>query len=179
MIDDLMNRGLLAAAANVKRVVCGPSPADRKLHAWIRADEPVVIELRETLETLRDTATYRRRMGSMFGKKAKAATLTGFTQVSGTVGSSGGGGGGGGGGSTHAPGGLSSSKSSKKKSKKGDNKAAGATTPSSAPRDGDGGKPKVGSLVKEKRIFPYADGSYSIGAQRTATHVAHLILRGM
>ena len=45
MIDDYALRGMQAAADNAKRVILGPSPADRKLGVWLRADEAVVIEL--------------------------------------------------------------------------------------------------------------------------------------
>ena len=101
MIDDYAKRGLKAAGEAARRVILGPSPADRRLGVFLASDEAVVIELRETLDAIKDVATFRRRMGSVFGAKTKAATLTGFTLAGGGGGGgsgSGGGGGGGGGG---------------------------------------------------------------------------------
>ena len=81
MIDAYALRGYQAAAANFKRVVYGPSPADKKLRAWLRADEPVHIELLESLAALKETSTFMRRTGSIFGPKAKAASLPGYTVI--------------------------------------------------------------------------------------------------
>ena len=162
MIDDFMKRGLEAAAANGKRIVYGASPADRKLGVWVRADEPVYIEMLETLGAQKDTATYRRRMGAMHGPKPKAATLTGFSLMS-----------------KEKDEGDVSSKGPKSKSRKGKAAISKLTTGTGggAKNDGNGGggkgKPKatekgssnkeVGSQVEKKRIYVYDDGSYSIG----------------
>jgi hypothetical protein len=77
MIDDLVQRAYVAAAAAAKRIIYGPSPADRRLRAWVDADETVVIELFDALETMTDVASFRRKMGGIFTAKAKAAAIGG------------------------------------------------------------------------------------------------------
>ena len=77
-IDDLVKRGFVAAAAAGKRVVYGPSPADKMLHAWLGAEEVVVIETLETVDSAKEIVTWSRRMGGMFTNKAPAAALHGF-----------------------------------------------------------------------------------------------------
>ena len=189
MLDDYAKRGHEAAADNAKRIILGPTPADRKLGAWLRADEPVVIELNDTLEAIKDTATYRRRMGSVFGAKAKAATLAGFTLAGSSGGGGGGGGGGrgngggsrggggggksrggggggsggGGGGGTTGGGSGGGGSGKKKGSAKGTGTATSSPITTTSGGNGTTGAHKVGSAVERKRIFPYDDGSYSIG----------------
>ena len=182
MIDDYAARAMKAAADNAKRIILGPSPADRKLGPWLRADEAVVIELTETLATIKDTATYRRRMGSIFGSKAKAAALPGFGLAGGAGGGGGGGGGAGGGanggrkakagggtsgggGGTNGGGGSGGGKATGK----GKSPGGKANTGSNGGAN-QGGKPKVGSAVEAKRIFPYEDGTFSIGKRCLPTN---------
>ena len=177
LIDDLVKRGYLSAAANAKRIIYGPSPADRCLRAWVQADDTVVIELVDTIEAMTDVASFRRKTGSMFTAKAKAAAIGGLT----TVGTSGGGTsnpsnngtkGGNGGGDGKGPG-SGKAKGKGKASKnattggggKGttttSGKAAGGATP------GSGGKTPAGGVdvnfLKARRIYLYADGTFSVG----------------
>ena len=42
MIDSYVQKGTAAAAASCKRVIYGPSPADKKLHAWLGPEEQTV-----------------------------------------------------------------------------------------------------------------------------------------
>lgn len=144
MIDDLMQRAKQAAAMNAKRLIYGASPADRRLRAWLPADETVVIELNETLEAMSDTATYRRRMGTIFGKKAKAAALPGYA-LAGSTGTEP---------KTNKPKEKNKKPSAPTSTKKGNAKLA-----QKAPKAGG-----VGSAVEAKRIFMYDDGTFSIGA---------------
>ena len=184
VIDNLIVRGNVAAAANARRVLLGGSPADRKLWAWLRAEEPVVIELRDLLSSLEEIVTFNRRTAGMFAPKAKAAKLPGYAIVgSSGAGSSsppneGGGGskkakkraksrsnsGGGSGGSGTNAGGSGGGSAGG-----GKGNAAGGTSGSSSGNgkgnaQGAKGKPGVGAHVEEKRIIPYDDGTFSICA---------------
>jgi hypothetical protein len=151
MLDDFVGRGFTAAQEAGRRTIYGPCPADRQLFAWLDAEEPVLIELDETLEQMKDVATYRRRMGAVFGKKTKAAHLEGFTAA------------GGGDGSHKAP--QSSSKAGKTKAAEVD-PAKGAAKTSGKGREAN--KANGGNeQVARKHIFVYEDGKYSIGTPHT------------
>lgn len=45
-IDDFVKRAYKAAGEMARRVIYGACPADRKLRAWVSAEEPVIIEAR-------------------------------------------------------------------------------------------------------------------------------------
>ena len=79
MIDGLVRRAMVAAAAHAKRVIYGVSPADRALRAWLEPDEPLLEELDNTLAELLKTSTYRRNMGGIFGETPTAPSLRGFS----------------------------------------------------------------------------------------------------
>ena len=114
------------------------------MHAWLKADEPVVIEMRATLQSLRETATFRRNTGGIFGTKVKAATLPGFTLASGKK-----------------PGGKPGKQQEKEAIKKERQKAAGKAVASA--NKGAPSKGTSGSTAKKKRVFPYENGDFSIG----------------
>ena len=173
-IDDLVGRAWKAAAASAKRTIYGPSPADRHLHAFLGAEEDVVIELHDTLNAIHNTAEWRRNTSGIFTPKVKAATLAGFTP-------SGGGGGGGGSGAgkgaaTHsAPGPKSPQKKQKTKASSstpqggGKGTRAGTQPTPKGPSNGQaasaqGRKGGIDHAFLEKKgLFPYDDGSYSVG----------------
>ena len=81
---DYFKSGLTQHAAdNFKRVVYGPRLAGARLGPWVRADEPIVIELIECDAAVTDAATFRRRLGvGIFGKKAQAASLPNLSPTS-------------------------------------------------------------------------------------------------
>ena len=165
MIDDMMQRAYRAAAAAGKRCVYGPSPADKKLGAWLGSEESVVMELLETLEQMKDVATFRRRMGGMFSKKAPAAALHGFALAGQTK-------------PTAPGGGKQLTPQDKRKAAK----AALEAVKKTAGSPGGGGgrqptKPGAGSPSNkrpnrsvEKGVFVYQDGKHSIGEQSAADH---------
>ena len=139
-IKELAQRGMEAAGAYGKRTVYGPSPADRHLHAWLSAEESVVIDLKDLVKMVREHAEYRRKTQNIFSEKPKAAMLPGYGGT------------------------ATTSKSETKKVSK--QKAKGKTTspsPSSkakAEAKGDKGK----STAKKKgNVYPYNDGTFSIG----------------
>ena len=152
MIDDYVRRAYVAAAASAKRTIYGACPAERRLHAWISAEETVVLELRKTLGALKEHATHRRRMGSIFGNKPVAANLPGYSSVGGT---------------------SSGEEGAKKKEKtpKGKDKLETSGKRKGPSPTGSGGGKVTGAIAKKikkssveaKRIFFYADGTYSIG----------------
>ena len=161
----------------MKRTVFGPSPADQQLGAFIKSSEPVYADVRETLEAMTESGTWRRRMGSIYGKPTYAATPEGFTAVQPQG---------------HEEGGSegSSGKRGRQKKNKSVSFAAGtkgkagkakATSDSDqgeghtsrlskARESGKGGVNnqksgnEVGRYVEKKAIFPYEDGSFSNGA---------------
>ena len=146
MIDDYVERGYTAAGLNGARKVYGACPADRHLHEWLSADELVVVELNMTLAALSDMATYRRRMGGILVRKTKAAMLTGFSLASG---------------SRHEEPVTPETTGDGKKpgGKPPKQKESTPLKPGKAERGG--GK----TMVERKRIYPYADGSFSIGTR--------------
>ena len=83
LIDDYVYRAYEAAAASAKRTIYSASPADKQLSSWLGPEEMVVIELEATLKAIGEHATHRRNMGSIFGKKTKAAHLSGFAVAGG------------------------------------------------------------------------------------------------
>ena len=83
LIDDYVHRAYEAAAASAKRTIYSASPADKQLASWLGPEEMVVIELEATLKAIGEHATHRRNMGSIFGKKTKAAHLSGFAVAGG------------------------------------------------------------------------------------------------
>lgn len=167
LIDTYKSRGFVAASLDAKRVIYGPSPADQRLGAFIKSSEPVFSDINETLEALRDTATWRRRMGTICGKATYAATPDGFTSSQ-TQGQSSGNG--------------SSGPSTSKKQKKGKSVAFAAGTkgdlghlgmtpskgksPEKGGKAGQKGAKAVGKDVERKSIFPYEDGSFSNGTRK-------------
>ena len=175
VIDDFVLRGYTAASKHAKRVIYGASPADRRLNAWLTADEPVVIELRKLLEEMKSIASWRRRTGAIFGDKPTAATLPGFGHHAAGAGSSsraqGGSSNGGntsnGGSTSSTPRAPQASGSNKGSSKKAKGKAKvvggqGAIVP----------KKPSGSVVKDKGIFVYDDESFSIGTRTSRARLA-------
>ena len=170
-LDGFVLQGYRAAGNNHRRIVYGASPADKYLHAWLPPDEAVVIELEEALDAVKETTTFRRRTGSIFGKPPEAASLIGHS-ISGTKGttskanSSG---------STSAGSNNAQPQSGKTpKGKKRDmrgqpkGKSAQGNASSSQPST-----PAAGNnAVTQKRIIPYADGSFSIGTHQDRTHPA-------
>ena len=148
MINDYVERGYVAAGAHGARKVYGACPADRHLHEWLSADELVVVELNMTLTALGDMATFRRRMGGILVRKTQAATLTGFALADGSR--------------TREPVDPETT---------GDGKKPGGKQPKqkelTPQKPTKGGKNPGGRLstVVQKRIFPYSDGSFSIGTQ--------------
>ena len=129
----------------------------------MQAQEPFVIDLRATLETLADTVTYKRRMSGIMGKPQVAATLAGYELEWVSKG---------GGESRHK---TKKVKTEHGKAKQGKQtnpgKGGGATMEKSDKAKGkmkvagEKQKGQVGSSVIAKRIFPYADGTYSHGEQ--------------
>ena len=155
MIDRFMQEGTEAAAQNFGRVVYGPTPADRKLRAWVPADAKVLIELLELVESLEEATTWRRKTGTIFGAKPKAAPLAGFQLV---------------GGKNKVPtdGEPPKGKPGKKRSgKKGKGTKPEPKTSAPPASKATGGAVTVGGYVEKKRIFPYANGDYSIGEPAT------------
>ena len=75
VIDDVVERAYPSAAANAGRVIYGASPGERKLRAWLRADDKIVIELSAMLEELKSVLSFKRRTGSIFNEKARVPTL--------------------------------------------------------------------------------------------------------
>ena len=184
-IDDYVHRGKKAAGESCKRKIYGPAPADQYLGAWLSADEDVLIELDEMLESAKDVVKFRRRMGTLFSKKPQAAKLPGFALASASS-------------SSTAPG-VSAASSSKNKSKnkpKADGGGTSVAQPSggapkgAAPQPSKGGKQKAkgspkagsnklapGSLVAARRVFPLDDGSYQNGARGAAPPPPHASTR--
>ena len=177
MLDDFHLEGYTAAGVAFIRKVYGPSPADKYLHAWLEADEAVVVRLRATLKALHETATFRRNTGAIFGSKAKAATVPGFALASGA--SSG----------TEGDG-KKLTKAEKRAAQKAKAQAklakglGGGSGPggdkkhTSTKRAGGGAGPQgtgggVGSLVEKRRVFPYANGDFSIGEHRSPEPRGH------
>lgn len=171
LIDEYKSRGFTAASQEAKRLIYGPSPADQQLGPFILRSDSVYSDIQDTLEALTDTATWRRRMGAICGKKVHAATPDGFATTSAS-----------GGGSSSDPGSSKRQRNKKNKSVSfGAGTKAGQVT-STTPRGGSNKSPKAkansgGTTVKEKgkvgdgvnlrNIFPYDDGTFSIGARPT------------
>ena len=164
MIDDFMRRATMAAAAKFKRYTYGASVAGRQLGPWVSAQEKVVIELRDLLDAVGETADLKRRMGDIFGKRPVAATLPGHAlaraprQVEGEEQRN------------KRKGNREPGQDRGKERKKGGKSPERATTNKKDGRKGDtprNDKSSTGSksLVDIKRIFPYADGTFSIGEQ--------------
>jgi hypothetical protein len=171
LIDEYKSRGFTAASQEAKRLIYGPSPADQQLGPFIRRSDSVYSDIQDTLEALTDTATWRRRMGAICGKKVHAATPDGFATTSAS-----------GGGSSSDPGSSKRQRNKKNKSVSfGAGTKAGQVT-STTPRGGSNKSPKAkansgGTTVKEagkvgdgvnlRNIFPYDNGAFSIGARPT------------
>ena len=141
MITDYVQRGYAAAGAHGARTVYGACPADRRLYEWIGADERVVVELDMTLTALSDMATFRRRLGSVLMRKTQAATLTSLSTASGS---------------------NDVKRTYPKGQTAGDSQAALAKN-IERPKKIRDRKPDKHSVAEKKRVYPYADGSFSIG----------------
>ena len=163
MIDSFALRLLQAAANHAKRVIYGASPCDRVLVAWVPADEPVSIDLRDVIDGLRETVQFRRRTGGIFTETPQAATLTGHKAEGGANG----------GGDDKKGGGPSGGPRGKGKpnGRKLSDVAAKKAAEAAATGGGGGGKStaKVGESVDIKRIVPYTDGTFSIGTRTART----------
>ena len=171
LIDEYKSRGFTAASQEAKRLIYGPSPADQQLGPFIRRSDSVYSDIEDTLEALTDTATWRRRMGAICGKKVHAATPDGFATTSASgAGSS----------SDHSPSKRQRNKGNKSVSFAAGTKAGQVT--STTPRGGSNKSPKakansggttvkeagkVGDGVKLRNIYPYDNGAFSIGAWPT------------
>ena len=171
MIDDLVRRANVAAAAYFKRVVFGPSPSDKKLRAWLAADEEVVLEIDKTLKKLTSTAEFLRDMGSIMGAKPKAAMLPGFGVADSSTNRA-----------RDDDGGGNPKTLSRREEKR--KRLTAAKTAVQAATDAKTGKPKapiakrpVENRVKEKRIFVYADHKFSIGTPSANSHTHRPPLR--
>ena len=164
LIDTYKKMGFVSASLDAKRVIYGPSPAEQQLGAFISSSESVYFEINETLLALTDTATWRRRMGSICGKVTYAATPEGFTASQ----------------SSGQGEGSDTSGSSKRKKKKkdktvsfatgtkggagGSNSNAAKSKPqANGSKSNQQGGGEVGKNVEKKSIFPYMDGSFSNG----------------
>ena len=172
LIDTFMRRGYTAASLDAERVWYGPTPADQHLGPFIRSSEAVYSDITETMKGVSEQAMWRRRMGSMLGKKQTAATPEGFTPVKSGSSSSGSSHGGahsgrrkGAGGAAPQSGQTPPTKSAKaqgkQKAKSGSNPKKtnqGPTLQQNTPTRGG-----CGANVVKKNIFPYEDGSFSIG----------------
>ena len=142
MITDYVERGYAAAGAHGARTVYGACPADRRLYEWIGADERVAVELDMTLTALSDMATFRRRMGSVLMRKTQAATLTSFSTAGGS---------------------KDPERAYPKKKTAGDSQTTLAKSVEMPKKIRDRKSDKQ-PVAGKKRIYPYADGSFSIGA---------------
>lgn len=159
-IDDYVLRAHKAAGELAKRTIYGPCPADKRLRAWVHAEEPVVIELKDLLESIAEVTSYRRRTGTIFGPKPLAATLAGYS----TAGAS----------SSQAKGAGAPPTPQSKKNRRGKG-AAAAAGPSKLPAPKQPAPkqptPKAppskqatpSNQCKPKKIFMYEDGTYTIG----------------
>ena len=60
-----MHDGEEEAAQHLRRLIYGPTPADRKLGAWLPADSKVLIQLTELVEGISDVTAFRRKTGAV------------------------------------------------------------------------------------------------------------------
>lgn len=181
-IDSFIHRGYKAAGANCKRIIYGASPADKHLHAWLPADEAVVIELLQAMEAIKDTTTFRRHSAGIFGHQPQAATLAGFnvTKTQGNKANASGATGGAGGETANGDKTAGKSKKGKKRASDGQvkNKSSqGGGSSSSSRASSNVSSSQSSGKAMQKRIFPYDDGAFSIGmpAPQTPTprHPTH------
>ena len=156
IIDQIMHDGEEEAAQHLRRLIYGPTPADRKLGAWLPADSKVLIQLTELVEGISDVTAFRRKTGNIFGTKPKAAPLAGFSLVKGGGGAGPAGIAGGGAGAPAKP---PKKKRDRKKKAATPGAAASGKAPAGAPP---GGPIKIGAAVVTKRIFVYENKDFSI-----------------
>ena len=149
MIDDFALGAIKAAQEDAKRTLYGPSPADRKLHAWLKAEEPILIELEEFLAKMQEMAVWRRRTGSVFGPKTEAAQLEGFAAIAGT---------------SHQSPGPRAPKAPKPKAPKTASGGGPARTAIKKTAGGTAAPKSSGAGKSPKRIFVYDDGTFTTGA---------------
>lgn len=165
LVDDLVDRAHRGAAANFKKIVYGPSPADKQLTYWIGPEEEVTLKLEEALESLEEVAGFRRKSGGIFGKKAAAANLVNHQVAGGNKSRDGDDEG------DRTPG----DKPTKKKKKRGRDKSpgAGGSTVTKGKEEGKSQKPdpkgdlsdkeKQAKRLEMKGIYMYDNFTYSIG----------------
>ena len=169
LIDKYKKMGYTGAAEDGKREIYGPCPADQKLGAFVRADSILYSELTDSLKALVETSQWRRRMGAICGKPIVAAAPEGFGPGKRSTPPS-----------EASSSGQPPSKRTRGKKAKNVSFAAGTKTGAPAatghaagkkPAQPKSGSPrsnednKVGGLVESKMVFPYVDGSFSIGTQ--------------